>query len=162
MGYGKQNSFVQGRKEMTQALGPVEYLIVVFEGNQFKGEITPALTDLLDKGLIRIIDLAVVSKDRDGHVTILESGELQADVAEALVKLDGELTGLLSEEDLMMVADELEDNSTAAAMLFENIWAAQFAQAVRNANGEVLLNVRIPNDVVEAARMAILDAAQSM
>jgi hypothetical protein len=147
---------------MTQALGPVEYLIVVFEGNQFRGEIIPALTDLLDKGLIRIIDLAVVSKDRDANVTILEAGELQGDVADALVKLDGELTGLLSENDLIMVADELENNSTAAAMLFENVWAAQFAQAIRNANGQLLMNVRIPNDVVERARMSILDAARNI
>lgn len=145
---------------MNRTIGPVEYLIVHFEGNQFKGEIIPALTDLLDKGLIRVIDLAVVSKDNDGNVTILEANELQADVAAALIKLDGELTGLLSEEDLLMVADELEANSTAAAMLFENIWAAQFAQAVRNANGQLLLNVRVPHAVIEAAATAILDSGQ--
>lgn len=144
---------------MTQALGPVEYLIFYFEGNQFRGEILPALTDLLDQGLIRIIDLAVVSKDDEGVVTILEAGELQAEVAEALVKLEGELTGMLSEADLLMVADELDNNTTAAAMLFEHVWATEFAQAIRNANGQLLANVRIPNDVVEAVRDSILTAA---
>jgi uncharacterized membrane protein len=143
--------------DMNRTIGPVEYLVVHFEGNQFRGEIIPALTDLLDKRLIRIIDLAVVSKDNDGNVAILESSELQADVAAALIKLDGELTGLLSEDDLLMVAEELENNSTAAAMLFENVWAAQFAQAIRNANGQLLLNVRVPHDVVEAAATALLD-----
>ncbi len=143
---------------MAQPLGPVEYLVVVFEGNQFKGEIIPALTDLVDKGLIRIIDLAVVVKDVAGGVTILESSELPVDVAEGLVKFDGELTGLLSEEDLMMVAEELDNSSTAAAMLFEHIWATTFAQAVLNANGRLLLSERIPAAVVEAARESIVQA----
>ncbi|MCL4857846.1 MAG: hypothetical protein KJZ93_00500 [Caldilineaceae bacterium] len=144
---------------MTQALGPVEYLIFYFEGNQFRGEILPALTDLLDKGLVRIIDLAVVSKDGEGTVTILEANELQAEVAEALIKLEGELTGLLSEEDLLMVAEELDNNTTAAALLFEHVWATAFAQAIRNANGQLLMNVRIPNDVMEEVRDSILAAA---
>jgi uncharacterized membrane protein len=144
---------------MTQALGPVEYLIFYFEGNQFRGEILPALTDLLDQGLVRIIDLAVVSKDEEGTVTILEANELQADVAEALIKLEGELTGLLSEEDLLLMAEELDNNTTAAALLFEHVWATEFAQAIRNANGQLLMNVRIPNDVVEEVRDSILAAA---
>ncbi len=144
---------------MTQAIGPVEFIIVAFEGRQFKGEIVPALFDLLDKGLIRIIDLAVISKDEDGNVTILEANELRAEVAEALIKLDGELTGLLSEADLMLVAEDMERNTTEAAMLFEHVWATQFAQAVRNANGVLVTNVRIPNDVIESARQSLLNAA---
>lgn len=145
---------------MTQAIGPVEYIIVAFEGNQFKGDIIPALLDLRDQGLIRIIDLAIVSKDNQGDVTIFEGGELSGEVAEALIKLDGELTGLLSEEDLMMVAEELDNNSTAAAMLFEHVWATQFAQAVRNAKGQLILSERIPNSVIEAVRQELLEAAK--
>lgn len=147
---------------MSQALGPVEYLIVGFEGNHFRGEILPALDELIDSGLIRVIDLAVVSKDGEGNVTILESNELDAEVANALIKIEGELNGLLSEEDLMMVAEELDYNTTAAAMLFENVWASRFAQAIRNANGEVLLNVRIPNDVIEDSRQAIIAAGNAL
>lgn len=146
---------------MERALGPVEYLAVVFEGNQFKGEIVPALMDLLDKGLIRIIDLAVVSKDDAGEVIVLEGGELKDDVAAALAKLDCEFAGLLSEEDLLMLAEELPIQSTAAAMLFENVWAARFAQSVRNANGQLVMNVRIPNDVVVAARKTLIEAGQT-
>lgn len=145
---------------MEQAIGPVEYLVFHFEGNRFTGEIIPALTDLLDQGLIRIIDLAVVSKDGNGDVMIFETGELEADVAEALIKLNGELTGLLSEADLMMVAEELENNSTAAALLFEHVWATQFAQAIRNASGQLVMDVRIPNEVVQTARRSLIEASQ--
>jgi len=144
---------------MSQPLGPVEYVVIYFEGNRFKGEIVPALTELVDTGLIRIIDLAVISKDYNGDITVLESSELQPDVARALESLECELTGMLAEDDLMLTAAELANNTTAAAMLFENIWAARFAQAVRNAGGEVLINTRIPHGVVEDVRQAILQAA---
>jgi hypothetical protein len=117
----------------------------------------PALTNLLTNGSIRINDLAVVSKDRHGKVTIVESGGLQQNVGEALLKLDGELSGLLSEDDLMMAAMELEHDSDGAAMLFENGWAAHLAEAIRNAQGEVLVHVRIPNHAGRAARQSILD-----
>jgi hypothetical protein len=149
---------------MTQApptIGPVEYLIMTFKGNQFTGEITPALMDLLDSGMIRMIDLAVVSKDAEGNVTILEAGELSEDVADALVKLNGELTGLLSEADLMLLAEDMDNNTTDVAMLVEHVWATQFAQAVRNAKGELVTSVRIPHDVVEAARQSLLEASKA-
>ena len=147
---------------MQQTLGPVEYLVVVFEGNQFSGEIIPALSELVGNGLVRIIDLAIVSKDEEGSVLLFEASELSGEVAEALVKLEGEHDDLLSEEDLLMVAEDLPNNSTAAAMLFENVWAARFAEAVRDANGEVLMNVRIPNHVVETVRQSIVEAARQM
>ena len=145
---------------MQQTLGPVEYLVVVFEGNQFKGEIIPALSDLRDKGLLRIIDLAIVAKDQEGNVLLLEASELTGEVAEALVKLEGEHDDLLSEADLLLVAEDLPNNCTAAAMLFENVWAARFAEAVRNANGQVVMNVRIPHDVIEAARHSLIEASK--
>ena len=96
---------------MQQTLGPVEYLVVVFEGNQFKGEIIPALNDLRDKGLLRIIDLAIVAKDQEGNVLLLEASELTGEVAEALVKLEGEHDDLLSEADLLLVAEDLPNLS---------------------------------------------------
>jgi hypothetical protein len=144
---------------MEYPLGPVEYLTFYFEGNRFRGEIIPALTELTDSGLIRIIDLAVVSKDGDGNVTIFEANELSEDVALALDILDYEMIGMLSEEDLMLLADELPKNSTAAALLVDNVWAANFAQAIRNANGELLHSVRIPHEVVQATRQTLLAAA---
>jgi len=146
---------------MQSTLGPIEYLVIYFEGNQFRGEIIPALNELVDSGLIRIIDLGVIIKDAVGDVLLYESSELAADVADALATLEGEHDDFLSEEDLLLVAEDLPTNSTAAAILFENVWATRFAQSVRNANGEVLMNVRIPNHVVETVRQAILDAAES-
>lgn len=147
---------------MQSTLGPVEYLVVYFAGNQFRGEIIPALVELVDSRLIRIIDLAVIVKNDVGDVLLYESSELDAEVADALARLEGEHDDLLSEEDLLMVAEEMPNNSTAAAMLFEHVWAARFAQAVRNANGEVLMNVRIPNQVVEDVRQTIIAAANML
>jgi len=135
---------------MAQELGPVEYLLVGFEGNQFKGEIIPALHELLDGGLIRILDMAVISKDGSGNVLLFEASELTDDVGHELAELEGEHDDLLSEEDLLLAAEELPDHYTAAALLFENVWAARFAQAIRNAGGEVLENVRIPHAAIEA------------
>jgi hypothetical protein len=145
---------------MPRALGPLEYVIVAFEGNAFTGEIVPALMDLIDKGLVRIIDLAVVSKDENGNVTTFDANELSADMAQALVKLDGEFTGLLSEEDLRMAAEGMKNNSTEVAMLFEHVWATRFSQAVREAHGTLVMNLRIPHDVVEAAQQSMIEAAK--
>ena len=145
---------------MIDALGPVEYLVVVFEGNRFRGEIVPALNELTDNGMIRIIDLAVISKDVPGNITIFEASELKDDVAQALAKLNCEFAGMLSEEDLLLAAADLPNNSTAAAMLFENVWATRFAQAIRHADGEVLVNVRIPNDVVEGVRQSFIEVSR--
>lgn len=141
---------------MQEILGPVEYLIVGFEGNKFKGEIIPALTELLDYGLIRILDLAVISKDAEGNVLLFEAGELLDDVSHSLAELEGEHDDLLSEDDLLLAAEDLDNNTTAAALLFENVWAGRFAQAIRNAGGEVLLNERIPHATVVAVQQALL------
>lgn len=146
---------------MEDTLGPVEHLIVAFEGNRFKGEIVPALTDLLDQGLIRILDLAVISKDQDGNTTVFEASELTDEVAQALAKLDYPFAGMLSEQDLLLEAEELPNNCTGAAMLFENVWAARFARAIRNAGGQVVINVRIPHDVVETVRQSLIEAAKT-
>ena len=130
-----------------------------FKGNKFTGDITPALVDLVDKGLIRIIDLAIVSKDGDGTVAILERQELSPAVAEAMIKIEGTITGLLSEADLMEEAEALKPNNTAAALLVEHIWAKDLAKAVRAANGEIVLSERIPHAVVAEARATLIAAA---
>ena len=143
---------------MQEIQGPVEYLIIGFEGNKFKGEIIPALTQLLDQGLIRILDLAVISKDAEGNVLLFEPSELMDDASLTLAEMEGEHDDMLSEDDLLLAAEELDNNTTAAAMLFENVWAGRFAQAVRNAGGEVFLNERIPHATVVAVQQALLAA----
>lgn len=149
-----------GSFEGTDAIGPTEFIVVGFAGDRFTGEIAPALAELVDSGLIRIIDLAVVSKDADGSVTILEMQELSAEVAAAFVRLEGRVRGLLSEADLDEIAEDLPAETTAAALLVEHVWATRFASAVRAAGGELVLSERIPHAVIAEARAALLAAAE--
>ncbi len=142
-------------------LGPVEFVIIGFEGNRFTGDIAPALADLIARDLVRILDLAVISKDADGMVTILEMQELGPEVAAAFVRLEGEVRGLLSENDLDEMAEDLAPGSTAAAILVEHVWSQRFAQAVRGAGGSLLLSERIPPEVIAEARAGLLAAADS-
>ena len=133
-------------------IGPVEYMIVAFPGNKFRGEIAPALADLVESNTIRIIDLAFVGKDADGNVVAFELSDLDEDVQEQINTLDPETGGLLNEEDLMAAAEELDPNSSAALLVWEDIWAAKVAQAIRDADGVVLDIERIPHEIVQAAR----------
>jgi len=129
--------------------GPVEMLAVKFPGNQFTGEIAPALEELVNTGLIRVIDLMFVLKDSDGVVAVYEQnglGDQVAAVFEPIVQPEDEL---LSRSDAESVGVLLEPNSSAALLLFENTWAARFTTAMANAGGEVIINARIPRDVIE-------------
>jgi uncharacterized protein DUF6325 len=144
---------------MAEEIGPVDYMIVGFPGNQFKGEIAPALGDLVDAGTIRIIDIAFVGKDENGDAVAFELTELDPAVQESLDSLGIEVNGLFNEDDLMDAADGLEPNSSAALLVWENVWAREAAQAIRNAGGELLAFERLPHDVVQAARDWALETA---
>jgi Family of unknown function (DUF6325) len=133
------------------SIGPVEYLIVAFPGNQFKGEIIPALADLVDAGTIRIIDLAFVMKEADGAVVTAELGDLDSEVFKAFDALSPETMGLLNEEDLAAAGEELDPNSSAALLVWEDTWATTLRDAIVNAGGEVLDLERVPYQVVNAA-----------
>jgi len=137
-------------------IGPVDYLIVAFPGNEFRGEIAPALADLVEAGTIRIIDLAFVGKDAEGNVAAFELTDIDPEVREGFEKAGVEVSGLFNEEDLAAVGEELEPNSSAALLVWENVWAQNVAQAMRDAGGEVLDFERIPHEVVQAAREAAL------
>jgi hypothetical protein len=137
-------------------LGPVDYMIVAFPGNEFRGEIAPALADLVEAGTIRIIDLAFVAKDADGDVVALELTELDPKVREGFENLGIEVQGLFNEGDLAAAGEELEPNSSAALLVWENVWAREVAQALRDAGGVLLDFERLPHEVVRAARDAAL------
>ncbi len=137
-------------------LGPVDYLIVAFPGNEFRGEIAPALADLVEAGTIRIIDLAFVGKDAEGNVTAFELMDIDPEVREGFEKAGVQVNGLFNDDDLAAAGEELEPNSSAALLVWENVWAQNVAQAMRDAGGEVLDFERIPHDVVQAAREAAL------
>ncbi len=132
------------------SLGPVEYIVIGFPGNKFKGEILPALGDLVDNGTIRVMDLAFVKKDADGSVMAFEFEELATEEAEAFA-FEKAIGDLINEEDLMFIADELEPNSSAAVLIWENLWARRFADTVREAGGVLVGSNRIPYELVQAA-----------
>lgn len=131
------------------SLGPVELLVIKFPGNQFTGEIVPALKELVDSGTIRIIDLIFARKDKDGNVLVVELNELDDDAYAAYNGVVGDLSGTLTEDDVNQLAATLERNSSAGMMLFENTWATRFQNAVLKANGKLVLNERIPHAVVQ-------------
>jgi hypothetical protein len=133
-------------------IGPVEYIVVGFPGSQFRGEIAPALGDLVDAGTIRIIDIAFAGKDENGDITAFELRDLDSDVQQALEKLGAEPTGLFNEEDLTAVAETLDPGSSAAVLAWENVWAKPVAAAIRDAGGELYDYDRVPHEVVVAAR----------
>ncbi len=135
-------------------LGPIEMLVVKFPGNQFTGEIMPALMELIDNGIVRVIDLLLVKKDGDGRVALFELSDLEPDVFGIFAPLVTDLTPLLNDDDAHELAASLENNSSAGLLLFENVWATRFADAIRNARGEVMLNERIPRVVVEEVMAA--------
>src|SRR5262245_15252694 len=135
-----------------EEIGPVDYAIIAFPGNEFRGEIGPAIADLVEAGTIRVIDIAFVGKNADGDVVAMELTELDPEVQAGLDKIGVEVSGLFNEEDLFAAAEELEPNSSAALLVWENVWARKVSQAMRDAGGIVLDFDRLPHDVVQAAR----------
>ena len=138
-------------------MGPVEYLVVEFPGNKFKGEIVPALKELVKNQTIHIIDLVFIRKELDSSYDVLELSALPAEAAAAFDDLDGDIEGLFSEEDIRWAASKLQPNSSAAVLVFEHAWAERLIEAAKNAGGRLVLNDRVPADVVAAA----LDAANA-
>lgn len=128
--------------------GPIDFIALEFKGNNFKGEIIPSLLELVDQGTIRIIDLVIVRKDKDGEVTNLELQQLDPRMITVFDPLNAQISGMVTDEDIDKVGDMLEDNSTAAVMLFENLWAIKFKQAVLDADGRLVMQERIPHEVV--------------
>jgi len=131
------------------SIGPVEVLVVKFPGNQFKGEIAPALNDLVESGTIRVIDLLFAIKDEDGEFDMVEVKELEDNELAVFEPLLTGGTELLTKEDVEDIAGMIEPNSAAAVLLFENTWATRFRDSLVNANAEMIYNVRIPYTVIE-------------
>jgi Family of unknown function (DUF6325) len=138
------------------SMGPVDYLVVAFPGNQFKGEIAPALADLVDKNTIRILDLVFVIKDEKGDVEAFELQDMP--VLEAVFEeLTGERFELLSEEDTVKVAETLPLNTSAAVLVYENLWAEPVKEAIERAGGQLVAAERIPAVVIEEAFAALVE-----
>ena len=125
-------------------VGPIDYLVVEFPGNRMTGEGFPILVDLVDRGLIRILDLMFVRKDEDGSVTALEIADFTGDGELDLAVFEGASSGLLGQDDIEEAAKALEPGSSAGILIYENRWAAPFAAALRRGGARMVASGRIP------------------
>jgi hypothetical protein len=135
------------------AVGPIEYIVVGFPGNKFNGQIVPELAKLIESRTVRILDLIFVGKNDGGDVVAFEFDQL--DELEAFASLDGEIGGLLSDEDVAYVGSILEPGNSAALLVWEDLWAAPFAAAVLDSGGVLLESARIPHQLAQEALAAI-------
>jgi len=129
-------------------LGPISYLVVEFPGNKMTGEGLPMLVDLVDQGIIRILDLTFVTRDIDGSIRALELTDLDADGEIDLAIFEGASAGLLDESDLDDAASVIEPGSSAGVLIFENRWAAPFTQALRRGGAELVAAGYVPQDAL--------------
>lgn len=136
---------------MDDVVGPVEVAVLAFPGSQFKGEIVPAVAELVETGVVSILDLAIVTKQDSGEVTALELADLDEDAQHVFDQLDGEVSGLLSDEDLHLAAEALQPGSTAAIIVWENTWARRLVGAIQGAGGFLVAHDRIDAATVAAA-----------
>lgn len=136
-------------------MGPIDYLVLEFPGNRMTGEAFPLLVDLVDKGLIRILDLSFIRKELDGSFVELELRDLNGDGKLDLSIFEGASSGLLGEEDVREASDVLEPGSSAGILVYENVWAAPLATALRRSGGQLVASGRIPVQAVLAALDAI-------
>ena len=137
------------------ATGPISYLIVEFPGNKMTGEGLPLLVDLVDRGIIRVLDLMFVTREVDGSVTAIDISDIDGDGALDLAVFQGASSGLLDASDLEDAAPAIEPGSSAAILIFENRWALPFTQALRRGGAELVAAGYIPQDDIAASLDAL-------
>jgi len=134
-----------------EALGPVSYLVVQFPGSKMTGEGFPILVDLVNRGLIRILDLVFVRRDADGSIRTVELSDLDRDGQMDLAVFEGASSGLLDDSDLGEAATVIDPGSSAGILIFENCWATPFAQALRRGGAELVAAGYVPQDALLAS-----------
>ena len=132
-------------------LGPIDYIVVEFPSGQATGEGLPYLVDLVDRGIIRLIDLALFTKAPDGSVSFAEIADFDGDGQLDLAVFEGASSGVLDKDDVHEAANAVEPGSAAALLVYENRWAAPFAAAVRRGGGQLVAAGRIPTQALIAA-----------
>ena len=130
-------------------VGPIEYIIVGFPGSKFNGQIAPELAKLIDSRLVRILDLVIISKDESGEVGVFEFDQL--DELAPFADLEGEVGGIVGQEDIDYAAASLEPGSSLGLLVWEDLWAAPFAAAVRESGGVLLEGGRVPHELAQEA-----------
>src|SRR5512133_383154 len=146
--------FREGGRQMSKAvdeLGPVDWIVVEFPGSKFNGEIAPALKGLVERQIVRVLDLVMLKKDEDGSLEAYEISDLDESETGQLRSYESQLAMLLSEDDVKAVAEAVEPGSSAAVLVWENSWAAPFASAVRHSGGQLVASGRIPIQALLAA-----------
>ena len=133
-----------------EEMGPIDWILVEFSGPP-TGAAAPHLLDLVERGLIRVLDLVVVNKDAEGTVTILELADVDGDGELDLAVFEGAQSGIIGEEDVAEAGEAMETDTSGVFLLYENVWAAPFAVAVRKAGGQLVASGRIPVQSIIAA-----------
>lgn len=143
---------------MTQGtvMGPVDYLMVRFPGNKFSGKIAPELSRLEKKGIIRVIDMVFIIRDGNGKLTIFEPSKVEGEASAAFNELSKNTREWFSEGDIEVIAATLPKNSSAALLLFENVWAIKFKEALLDADAELIDMGRIPPDTIQKVEKAMM------
>lgn len=130
-----------------ETLGPIDYIIIEWPDRQPEGAALPYLIDLVDRGIVRILDIAFIAKGEDGTVAALEFGAL----GDAFAEFEGASSGLLGDEDFQEAGNALEPGTSAAVLVWENAWAAPFAVALRKSGAQLVASGRIPTQALVAA-----------
>jgi uncharacterized membrane protein len=138
-------------------MGPIDYIILEWPGEPSGDEVVPLMIDLVDRGIIRILDIAFVSKDEAGELSAVEIGDM-GPTAAAFGAFDGAVSGLVDDDDLRDAAAALAPGTSAAILVWENRWAAPLAIALRRSGGELVASGRIPVQ----ALVASLDALEAV
>jgi hypothetical protein len=140
-----------------EEMGPIDYVVLEWPGRQPKGDVAPLILDLHDRGIIRILDIALMVKGDDGSVAAIDIGAAEGNGGGGFSEFEGATTGLLGQEDLEEAAEALAPGTSAAVLLWENRWAAPVAVAVRKSGGQLVASGRLPVQAILAA----LEAAEA-
>jgi hypothetical protein len=135
--------------------GAIDFIALEFKNENLKKEVMPALLELVRNGTVRVIDLVIVQKAADGKFQAVEMQQLAPDMLAIFEPLHAEISGIIQQEDIEMLAEQMGNNTTAAALLFENLWSVKFKEAVLRAKGKLLMQVRLVDEDVQEAVAAI-------
>ena len=142
-------------EDQLDEMGPIDYVVIEWPGEQPVGDVVPLIVDAVDRGIIRILDIAIMAKGDDGSVAAIDLGDLEDD---GFAEFEGASTGLLGQEDLEEAAAALEPGTSAAVLVWENSWAGPIASALRRSGGQLVATGRIPVQAILASLDAV-DAA---
>src|SRR4051794_14794156 len=133
---------------------PLEYALIGFQDPKFSGKIVPQLIDLAERGIVRLVDIAFISKDEEGHTRTMELNDLDPESYETFVPIGEHVSSLFTNDDLQIAASRLPENSAAALLLWENLWVADLRHAIVEAGGQLLERAQIAPEVLDEYEQA--------